>query len=1560
MGEQPAALGDRAALARLFNDTRKRLVETGTRNRLIHVTRSNTRGNVINVVNERSDDVFMILSSGKLMRFLGLGKDKDTGAGGICLAGSREDDFEEDRFTDNQLETRLGPDALQKRLLKIAREAQTAEEESGVNILYLALGFVTWFEDKSSQTPREAPLVLLPVELVRNARTSTFDIRLRDEDVMTNLPLQQRLKEDFGINMPDIEVGEGWKPSDYFVAVQEVIAQRDRWKVDIGAIQLGFFSFSKLLMFRDLAIEAWPEGSLADHELTKGLLHKGFEKEPPMFGSEDRLDPVLPPGKLFHVVDADASQAKVIEEVRSGRNLVVQGPPGTGKSQTITNIIAAAVKDGKRVLFAAEKMAALAVVHDRLVKVGLGDVCLELHSRSANKKTVLGELARTIAKAQAVPSKPGERLALLEARDKLNALAEVLHQPIGETGETPFTLLGLQAWFIGKGTPPPELNAACLTTMTRIQERSILNVIEQYGVLIRAEGSGSGHPFEGTRNLDLQPVDLARLVQNLASARESVNALIAAMRVPLDFLSSGAAVTLATLPQLDELLECLEGLPANASDLAKIMFGMNDLPRLRETISAGKDWRLAYDTNSSLFVEVAFQTPVARLRAPLVAGTQSFFARWGGAYRGASRELAGLLRDALPKVAAERVDRVDALCDVEGKRKAWEDDKDFCSRTLGDAWRGEKSDFERLDAIAQWCARLKGAALQCSIELMLKLAESPDEIAKMRRALRETDGPARSAIKDVLGLLQFDLPVLGQENEEQVDLALISDRFGAMARANDRYMTWTQLARMNKQLVDAGLEQLAEKLRNGLMDGDAASAELRFARAEKLWQTALARDADLRNLSHEKRHELVASFTKLERQNLQDNVTEILAGHLQQVPQGAMGEMKVIRGEIGKKRGHIALRRLFEKAGTAIQRIKPVLLMSPISIAQFLPPGTLAFDLLVIDEASQVRPEDALGAIARANQIVVVGDNKQLPPSSFFDRLLADDAEVEDADEGAEDLLDGAARVADMESILTLCEARGLGGRMLKWHYRSRDPSLISVSNREFYENGLILPPSPLQEDPDFGLCFTKVDGAYDKGGKRDNRKEGEAIVAKVAQHARVTPTLSLGIATFSFAQRNLITELLELHRRTDPVLDEFLREGQSEDVFVKNIENVQGDERDVILVSVGYGPTTAGGRLTSMSFGPVNGEGGERRLNVLFTRARVRCEVFCSFDPGDMDVSRTSGEGPRILKRFLDFAKYGRIDDSAPTGGDADSPFEEDVADVIRSYGFLADPQVGSAGFRIDMGIRHPDKPGTYILAVECDGATYHSALWARERDRLRQDVLEHLGWRFHRIWSTDWFYNRQVEIERLRQALVAAQDHASGGVKIDGANKARPVPATVEVEASEPIVLPEVVLRQMPAYKRADFRINSRSEPHKAPISVLAELAGKIVSAEGPIHYKEVARRLALAFGKEKAGKRIVAATSAALTRAKSNDSSLIRDGDFWFTREQSENSPVRDRSAEEGATLIASNISMLEIREALRIARDDNAGGDDADLVRTAARLLGFRRVGSDLQTRISSAL
>jgi Protein of unknown function (DUF4011)/AAA domain len=509
----------RRAVQRLFDETRRRLVETGTRNRLVHVNRASTRGNVLNVADARSDDVYELLAGGALTPFLPArpGRTSEVeGSNALVLPGAQDGA--------DALQTRLEPEALQKKLLKIAREAQTAEEESGVNILYLALGFLTWFEDESSNTAREAPLVLLPVELARNVRTSSYELRRRQDDILTNLPLQQRLHDDFGIDLPELDVEEEWRPWDYFAAVSTATASRKRWKIDSDAIHLGFFSFNKLLMYRDLAVDAWSEDALATHSLTRGLLYEGFEGEEPALRPEDRLDDVLPPEKLFHVVDADASQATVIEEARRGRNLVVQGPPGTGKSQTITNIIAAAASEGKRVLFLAEKMAALSVVYERLVKSGLRDVCLELHSKTANKKSTLGEIARTLSQATATPNIPGPPTALKEARDRLNALANLLHRQIGTSGETPYSVIGRQSLFLGTGRPPPSLDSDAITALSREQEASVAEIVRIYGGLSAAELNESPHPFEGVRNLDLQPVDLRRL-EGLARERVLVRSV---------------------------------------------------------------------------------------------------------------------------------------------------------------------------------------------------------------------------------------------------------------------------------------------------------------------------------------------------------------------------------------------------------------------------------------------------------------------------------------------------------------------------------------------------------------------------------------------------------------------------------------------------------------------------------------------------------------------------------------------------------------------------------------------------------------------------------------------------------------------------------------------------------------------------------------------------------------------------------------------------------------------------------------------------------------------------
>ncbi|WP_239025493.1 DUF3320 domain-containing protein [Roseicyclus persicicus] len=1542
------------------------MLDTGTRNRLIHVNRANTRANCLNIINERSDAVYEILrASSRKMRFKAMGKDKG-GEGQDMLLALPEPDIPEgaDRLTDAILETPLGPDALARRLLRLATDAKTAEEEQGLNILYLAMGFLQWRESPASETTREAPLILLPVQLTRNERSSTYDIQCRDDDIATNLPLQQRLRTDFGISMPEIEESEDWKPSDYFATVRDAVSGQPGWTLDANGMQLGFFSFAKLLMHRDLDPSTWPEGAFAENDLLRGLLAEGFDAPSPIFGPGDRLDEILDPAEIVQVIDADASQTIVIEEVRRGSSLVVQGPPGTGKSQTITNLIAAAAHDGKSVLFVAEKMAALSVVHDRLVRAGLRDICLELHSRTANKKALAQELGRTLmASAQALPGAP-DPARLRDTRDRLNRITSLLHDPLSPTGDTPFRAITEIVGFIGDGAPPPCVPLDGLESLDRTTRDRACAALTAYAEALGRSGPPEAHPFRGTGALDLQPTDLARLENELAEAISAIDVLSAEGQRLATITGLRAPTTLDEVDRLVASLRSLGGQPPDARDWIAPLFDHARSPRLAEALATGSAWSEARQAADADFAVAAWTTDVAEMRAALARGQASFFSRLFGGYRRASGELAGLLAGPLPKSAAERIALVDRIVQIQALRRALADEEPWLQATLGPAWRGERMPFAKAAAAASWMARLnKTGAIANGEQLSAALDAMPDPV-KAADHLAALTATALQRISAPIARLQLDLTHADLGSPiDRTSLAEVRDAFAQMAAEPDRYSDWVGLARAIATAVTAGAEGVVDAVADERVPPARAAQEFAYACAEARWTAARRVRPELNDLPQLNRHDLVSLFADLEKDRIDTARNLILSRHFEQMPRGTMGEMGIIRGEIARKRGHKPIRWVMRNAGSIVQRIKPVMLMSPISVAQFLPPGSAQFDILVIDEASQIRPEDALGVIARARQIVVVGDQKQLPPTSFFDRLVDD---VEENDEDEEETVVGAT-ASDMESILSLCEARGLRQRMLEWHYRSRDPSLIRVNNAEFYEDRLVLPPSPLQLDPDYGLKFRRVPGVYARGGsglgrQGTNRIEAEAVVAAMADHARNWPDLSLGVVAFSKAQATMLTEVLELQRRRDPVLDGFLREGKAEDVFVKNIENVQGDERDVILISVGYGPQEPNGRLPAMSFGPVNGEGGERRLNVLFSRSRVRCEVFASFDPGDIDPSRSSREGPRVLKRFLDFAKTGQIESHAPTGLDADSPFEEDVARVIRAQGFLADPQVGSRGFRIDIGVRHPDRPGQYLLAVECDGAAYHAALWARERDRLRQGILENLGWRFHRIWSTDWFHHRAREIERLRTALEGARAAMDDGIRVRGANhgsERATLPAEPVAKQPDAIDIGHLALKA-PAYVRADLSIRSSIEPHEAPVQQLAELVSRIVAIEGPIHSDEVARRIAAAFGRSRTGNRIADATVRAVRSAMQRDKDLQRDGAFLMTRKQAEAPPVRDRSAETGALLKAAYLPPVEIAAAARVVLQESGEVPQEDLVRAVARLMGFQRVGAELSAAIVSAL
>ena len=442
---------------------------------------------------------------------------------------------------------------------------------------------------------------------------------------------------------------------------------------------------------------------------------------------------------------------------------------------------------------------------------------------------------------------------------------------------------------------------------------------------------------------------------------------------------------------------------------------------------------------------------------------------------------------------------------------------------------------------------------------------------------------------------------------------------------------------------------------------------------------------------------------------------------------------------------HKPVREMMETIPDVITTLAPCLMMSPLSIAQFLSAGQATFDVVIFDEASQITVWDAVGSLARGKQVIVAGDPKQMPPTNFFGR----------SDDDPDGDIDGEG---DLESILDELIGASIPQRVLNLHYRSRRESLIAFSNSRYYDSSLVTFPAPVH--PDNGVSLVKPEGFYARGKARHNQGEAKAIVAEIVR--RLTsddPTVrnqSIGVVTFNTEQQSLIEDLLDTARAEDPSIEWAFSEDELEPVFVKNLETVQGDERDIVLFSITYGPDEAG--HVTMNFGPLNRTGGERRLNVAMTRARSEMVVFSTMPPERIDLARTQARAVADLKHFLEYAERGASALGAAihgSMGDFESPFEVAVARALQEKGWTVHPQIGVSAYRIDMGIVHPDKPGLYLAGIECDGAMYHSSAYARERDKIRQGVLEGLGWTLFRVWSTDWWTNKHKALQELDAAL-------------------------------------------------------------------------------------------------------------------------------------------------------------------------------------------------------------
>lgn len=1033
---------------------------------------------------------------------------------------------------------------LEKKELKpLYRAVRTNIEESGANTLFLTLGSLKWQERAGGKEYR-APILLMPVDMVPLGK-ERYAIRRRDEETMLNITLMEFLAQNFEITVEGLaplpQDNHGIDVSLVLHTVREAVKEQENWCVEEDSV-LGIFSFTKFVMWNDIHSHSQ---AVMNNDIVRSLVEGRLLVEDNTPAADAReMDTSLRPEATAIPVDADSSQLEAIVETERGRSFILYGPPGTGKSQTITNLIANAVYHGKRVLFVAQKKAALDVVQSRLAKIGIAPFCLELHSNKMDKRHFLAQMQEVIELPQQKANEDYERVAnnLYEQRIQLICYIDALHK----RHNNGFSLYECIEKYIALDTTPLCLPQDFVQEKTRDDAEAFCDRIMSLESAATILGtSPEQHPLHGM------------------------------LPKKMEEKSSGYAKSYATNDTVDKLLPTL--LPA--------------VNNLKQQIERAQKMSLSLKTTRQ-YIESDYKW-------------KKFLA--------------------VATVSDELLDDIGLLANAVER------------------WNSNISLLPQWQKYADLLNSLRDCGLDSAANLYLK-------------------GTPLLEVKDAFMAAFY----------KETALAIIAKN--------------TVLGAFNGLLF----EQVIEK----------------YTQLTKEFQQLT-------------RKELVARLAA--NIPLETNDPQLSS------------EMTLLRKRIGNKGRGTSIRGIIDQMPNLLPSLCPVMLMSPLSVAQYIDINAPKFDIVVFDEASQMPTSEAIGSIARANTAVIVGDPKQMPPTSFFAVSVTDE---DNAD------------IDDLESILDDCISLSMPARYLGWHYRSKHESLITFSNKNYYDSRLVTFPSA--DDLKSHVTWQKVDGYYDFGKTRTNRAEAEAITAETIERLRNCPERSVGIVAFSRQQSDLIEDLLTEELAKHPELE--LQNRQSEEpLFIKNLENVQGDERDIILFSVGYGPDKEGN--VSMNFGPLNKAGGERRLNVAVSRARYEMKVFSTLTPEQIDERRTQAEGVLGLKRFLKYARQGNEIAAEKSAAKEKSRTDmvEQIAAKIREHGYRVNTKVGTSDFRVDIAVVDPADSEKYLLGIICDGSGYYRLKTARDREIVQPTVLRLLGWELMHVWSLDWFMHPDTILKNI-----------------------------------------------------------------------------------------------------------------------------------------------------------------------------------------------------------------
>ena len=1122
-------------------------------------------------------------------------------------------------------------DDARYRLSSIHKTALTNHEEKGIDTCFAAIGLAGWKVDQGAKP--NAPVILLPLT-VESTGAAGRDFRIEVAgDAHLNPVLTYILRDEHDIDTDSEEADVAEEPPADLDDFRTLLARFEKsWSVlpelviELRVV-VAIFSYSTMPLVTDLEENSalFAENDIVAAIAGDGSAHEALKSRicDPQLNQPD----IEPPRDEFLVLDADSSQHMAINRVLGGESLVIQGPPGTGKSQTIANLITVLIARGRRVLFVAEKRAAIEAVTKRLGEVGLDDLVMDMHGGITSRREFARTLAATLDRVATIPALDftGLHQRLQDRRDLLIANDTALHK-----ARKPWRLcvfhMRERVLAIPKAARPD-------LRLTREAARALDS---------DSCASATGHESD---QLSRKPGAFEQFADEIR-----------------DWINLGGHVLAQNHPEWSS-----------------------------SRVVTADQARQTFDLVRDLALE---RLPAAR--DALIACT-------------------GQADLSLPGSAAD-----------------WERTARFMNIASGSRW-----------------ARTKARLLSAEFRATKRMLNAPDSLPLPPDKVRDAEACARALAS---GITEFERG-MGMTGLAQMPHDKLASLLERLASNRTVVANLPRVREIEARFREVGIENVITRVGKDISPEHAVHA-LEHAWLSRVLDDLEFDDQQLSGFESQAHSRYRDEFAESDRQHLESTPQRIHRLHAETVIT-AMNtnreEEALVRREAAKKSRHLSVRQLFARAPHVLSALRPCWTMSPILAAEMVPADAGLFDVVIFDEASQIPPAEAVGSLARAPQAVVAGDSRQLPPTSFFGSRTVDDHDDDD---------NNLALIGNIESLLDQAGAL-LRDKMLQWHYRSRDDRLIAFSNNHIYHGSLTAFPGALVNSPISHrlVPFRPITGVK---GTRSNPDEVEKVVELVLEHVRETPAETLGVIAFGQHHADSVEDALmrRLREVNDSSLDKFFAETNEERFFVKNIERVQGDERDVIILSVGY-HKDANGNLP-FRFGPILQEGGERRLNVAVTRARSRVILVSSFSHRDMDPAKVKAKGVELLRNYLEYAASGGVNLGSNVTDTPLNPFELSVMEGLERRGIAATPQYGVSGYRVDFACAHPEEPGRMVLAVEADGASYHSSPTARDRDRLRQQVLEDKGWRFHRIWSTAWFRDRETELDRVEEAWKRAAEES------------------------------------------------------------------------------------------------------------------------------------------------------------------------------------------------------